>query len=280
MATSIARCWLLGFGLVRTATALAQVPAAPECETVGSIPDPMPPRPHSQVGFAPGEFLEFSVQYGLVTAGRATMSIDPSIRVREGRPTYHFVTTARSGAMFSTFFQVNDRVESFMDTLELHSVRFEKHLREGKYNHDLWIVFDQEKGTASIDGKRHCPVLEHVQDVLSSFYYVRTLDLEVGQSVFVPTHDNGKNYAMQVKVHRRERVTVDAGTFDCLVLEPLLLGEAVFKQKGRLEVWVTDDPVKMPVLMKSQVLVGAIAAVLEDFRLGSGAAAPPAMLSP
>ena len=58
----------------------------------------------------------------------------------------------------------------------------------------------------------------------------------------------------------------------------VLLGEAVFKQKGLLEVWVTDDPVHMPVLMKSQVLVGAIAAVLVDFRLGDGTPAPPAMV--
>lgn len=250
-----------------------------DCETLGTIPDPMPARLPSQVEFRPGERLTFSVQYGLVTAGQATMEIDPVIRLRQKRPTYHLVTTARSGNVFSTFFKVNDRVESYMDTLELHSVRFEKHLREGKYTKDLWVVFDQEERMASIDGKRQCSILEHAQDVLSSFYYVRTLPLQVGQSIYIPNHDNGKNYAMQVQVQRRERVEVDAGTFDCLVLEPLLLGEAVFKQKGRLQVWVTDDALKMPVLMKSEVLVGSIAAVLTAFELGGGADSPPAMVS-
>ena len=166
-----------------------------------------------------------------------------------------------------------------MDTLALHSVRFEKHLREGKYTKDLWVVFDQEKGTAQIDGKRECTILANAQDVLSSFYYVRTLQLEPGQRIFIPNHDNGKNYAMEVQVHRRERVEVDAGVFDCLVLEPLLLGEAVFKQKGRLQVWVTDDDLKMPVLMKSEVLVGSIAAVLTEFELGGDAETPPAMVT-
>jgi hypothetical protein len=201
------------------------------------------------------------------------------IRQRAGRPTYHLVTTARSSNVFSAFFKVNDRVESYMDTLALHSVRFEKHLREGKYTKDLWVLFDQENHTAQIDGKRECTILEHAQDVLSSFYYVRTLQLDVGQRVFVPNHDNGKNYAMEVQVHRRERVHVDAGTFDCLVLEPVLLGEAVFKQKGRLQVWITDDAVKMPVLMKSEVLVGSIAAVLTEFHLGGGEEKPPAMVT-
>ncbi len=269
---------LLGLSLLVPLLGAATI-RAQECEVVGTIPDPMPPRRPSRVGFALGEALRFSVQYGLVTAGEATMSIDASVREREGRPTYHFVTTARSGKMFSTVFEVNDRVESFMDTLGLHTVRFEKHLREGKYRTDLWVVFDQEAHTASIDGERTCTLLPHAQDVLSSFYYIRTLDLQVGQSIYVPNHDNGKNYAMEVKVERRERITVDAGTFDCLVLEPVLLGEAVFKQKGRLQVWVTDDAVKMPVLMKSEVLVGSIAAVLHDFHQGGRYERPPAMVA-
>jgi len=176
---------------------------------------------------------------------------------------------------------VRDRVESFMDTLELHSVRFEKHLREGDYKKDLWNTFDQEKNKAWIDGQRECDVEPHVQDILSSLYYVRTLVLEPGRSVYVPNHDNGKNYPLEIRVEGRERVTVDAGTFDCLVIEPVLMGEAVFKQNGRVKVWVTDDIVHMPVLLKSKVFVGAIAGVLTHFELGGAYrdSKPPAMVA-
>jgi hypothetical protein len=164
--------------------------------------------------------------------------------------------------------------------LNLDSVRFQKHLREGGYKKDLWIVFDQKKHLAHIDGKRVCEVEPHVQDILSSLYYVRTLDLEVGRSVYLPNHDNGKNYPLEIIVHKRERVTVDAGTFDTLVLEPVVLGESLFQQKGRMKVWVTDDAIKMPVLMKTKIIVGAIAVVLVDFQLGGAdtQATPPAMV--
>lgn len=273
-------CLLLAAAAALVLAVVGAGAGSEECRTIGSMPDSLRgPRPPSRVAFGPGESLVFSVQYGLITAGTATMSIDPRIRSRQGRPTYHMVTTAESSKMFSAIFKVNDRVESYMDTLQLHSVRYEKHLREGKYTKDLWIVFDQQEHTALIDGKRRCEVEEHVQDILSSFYYVRTLDLEVGKAVYVANHDNGKNYPMEVKVHKRERISVDAGTFDCLVLEPVILGEAIFKQKGRLKVWVTDDELHMPVLMKSKVLVGAIAAVLTDFRLAGGYEKPPAMVA-
>jgi hypothetical protein len=254
----------------------------PECETVGEVPESARgPRPPRTVAWGPGERLVFSVQYGLVTAGEAVLEVDPAIKIRQDRPTYHIITSAASNSVFSTFFKVRDRVESFMDTLELHSVRFEKHLREGEYKKDLLILFDQANRRALIDGKRECTVEEHVQDILSSLYYVRTVPLEVGKSVYVPNHDNGKNYPLEVRVEARERVTVDAGTFDCLILEPVLMGEAVFKQDGRVRVWVTDDVVRMPVLLKSKVFVGAIAGVLTHFELGGRFrdANPPAMVA-
>jgi Protein of unknown function (DUF3108) len=254
---------------------------AGDCETVGTPPEARGPRPESRVAWAPGEKLVFSIQYGLITAGEASLEVDSAIKVRQGRPTYHLVTQANSNSVFSTFFRVRDRVESFMDTLDLHSVRFEKHLREGDYKMDLLILFDQERHVAMMDGKTECEVEPDVQDILSSLYYVRTVDLEVGKSVYVPNHDNSKNYPLQVRVERRERVTVDAGTFDCLVIEPVLMGEAVFKQDGRIKVWVTDDELKMPVLLKSKVFVGAIAGVLTHFELGGRFhdSRPPAMVA-
>lgn len=255
-------------------------PGTQECETLGTAPDSLwHQRPPHQRSFLPGETLTFSVQYGLISAGTATMTVSPQVRMREGRPTWEITTTARSSKVFSTFFEVNDRIVSYMDTLHMHSVRFQKHLREGSYRKDLRIVFDQDNHLAHIDGKKTCEVEPHVQDILSSLYYVRTLDLEVGRPVYVPNHDNGKNYPLEIIVHARERITVDAGTFDTLVLEPVILGESLFQQKGRMKVWVTDDAIKMPVLMKTKIIVGAIAAVLTDFELGAGETErPPAML--
>jgi hypothetical protein len=114
------------------------------------------------------------------------------------------------------------------------------------------------------------PVPPRVQDVLSALYFVRTLPLEVGQSIAIANHIDGKNYPLVVKVHGRERVKVDAGEFDCLVVEPILRGPGVFTQKGRLTVWLTDDDVRMPVLMKSKVVIGHVAAILKSYEVAPG----------
>jgi hypothetical protein len=217
------------------------------------------------VGFGVGERLVFTVQYGLVTAGEATLEIR-NIASLEGRPCYRIVSDARSNDFFSKFFEVRDRYESYLDTTELYSLRYEKHIREGKFKRDEAVDFDQVSHRAKYKDKV-VPIAPRSQDVLSALYYVRTLPLKVGMSVALANHTDGKNYPLIVKVHGRERVKVDAGEFDCLVVEPILRGPGVFTQKGRLTVWVTDDRRRMPVLMKSKVIIGHVAAVLKSYRV-------------
>lgn len=216
--------------------------------------------------FGVGERLEFSINYGPIVAGSAAMEIEEITRYNNHK-CFRLVSTAKSNKFFSLFFKVNDRVESLMDVYGLFSLHFEKHLREGKYRADRYVDFDQKRHLAFADGDT-MPVKEYVQDALSSLYYIRTLNLQVGNSVFVENHSDKKNYSLEVKVLRREKVRVPAGEFDCLVVEPMLRASGIFKHKGKLTVWLTDDQFKIPVLMKSKVAVGSIASKLKRYTLG------------
>jgi hypothetical protein len=218
--------------------------------------------------FGVGERLEFSVGYGMIKAGTAVMEI-PEIVKFSGKKCYHIISTARSNKFFSVFFKVEDKVESFMDVHELYSRGFDKHLREGKFKSDISMLFDQENHLAIYNNSKDTfSVPANVQDILSALYFVRTQDLKVGQSLFVDNHADKKNYPLEVKVLRKERVKVPAGSFSCVVVEPILKASGIFQQKGKLTVWLTDDEIKMPVLMKSKVVIGSISTELTNYKLG------------
>lgn len=217
------------------------------------------------VPFGTGEKLTYSVQYGIVNAGEATLEIR-NISIVDSIACYNIVSIARSNDVFSVFFKVRDRFVSLMDTTDLVSVRYEKNIREGKFKRQESVRFDQKRHRAIYKDKE-VVIAPRTQDVLTSMYYIRTLPLKVGQSIALANHTDGKNYPLLIRVLRKERITVEAGTFDCLVVEPFLRGPAIFNQKGRLTVWVTDDKYKIPVLMKSKVIIGAISAVLKEFRV-------------
>jgi hypothetical protein len=236
------------------------------------IPGPAETAPPTSVSpgaipFGPGEEFNFAVKFGFVRAGNATMAVE-TMEVVKGEATYRIVSTARSARFFATFFPVEDRVISRWSPRLRLPLEFEKHIREGKYAKDVCMRFDHDRGMAVYADSVESEILPGSQDVLSAFYFVRSLPLAVGMVIEVPNHSDGKNYPLQVRVIGRETVEVPAGKFSCWVVEPLLKSAGLFKQEGRLTIWLTDDARRMPVLMKSKVAVGSIVAELESFRMG------------
>lgn len=206
--------------------------------------------------FGVGEHLVFEVSLGMLKAGTATMSI-PDTQWVNGHPCYHIVTTAESNEFLSKLFKVRDRVESFIDMEGIFTWKFEKHIREGKYRADKYAEYDQ-KNHVVMTKKDTISIPPYTQDILSSFYYARTVPLKVGKSFVIDNFADGKVYSLKVLVHGKDRIKVPAGKFDCIVVEPILKGEGLFNQKGQMAVWLTDDERRIPVQMKSKVLVGTI----------------------
>ncbi len=248
-----------------TAVEIGAAEASQDNPPVEVNTDPLD-RSLENLSFGVGEHLQFDVKYGFITAGTATMSVERVIEYAD-RPCYLITSLAQSNSFFSTFYKVDDRVETIVDAIGHFAWRFEKNLNEGKYHAERLIEFDQRNQKAYYKGDT-AQVPLFVQDALSVFYYVRTQPLEVGKSIFVDHFNDGKLFNLEVKVLEKETITVTAGTFECFVVEPLLKSVGVFKHEGQLKVWMTDDRLRLPVLMKSKVLVGSISAELTDYELG------------
>lgn len=256
---------LLVAAAVATALALspgqaASAPAEPALGPDGRVAPPP---------FGVGERLTFDVKYGFLSAGTAVLGI-PEIVQERGRPCYRIVSLAESNAFVSAFFPVRDVVESLMDTRELVSMRFEKRLREGEFrSHDL-VILDHDRHVAIYPrdtDDRLVPLSLYAQDILSSLYYVRMAELTVGKPVYIENHADKKNYPLEIRVLRKERVDVPAGKFDCIVVEPQMRTSGLFRHKGSLTVWLTDDDRHVPVLMKSRVVIGSISVTLAEMEL-------------
>jgi hypothetical protein len=217
--------------------------------------------------FGVGEYLEFNLTYGIVPAGNAIIQIPGTIEFN-GRNCYQIVSTASSNDFISSFYRVRDTVESYIDMEGIFPYYFRKHLREGGYKIDRITFFDQRRHVA-ITGTDSISTYAFVQDALSSLYFVRTQKLIPGKDIMIDNHTDKKNYPLRVIVHGRETIDVPAGKFDCIVIEPVMRYEGLFKSKGSIKIWVTDDQFKMPVKMQSEVVViGSISAKLKKYRYG------------
>ncbi|HDS01655.1 MAG TPA: DUF3108 domain-containing protein [candidate division Zixibacteria bacterium] len=216
--------------------------------------------------FGVGEKLTFTIGWKMIKAGEATMEVS-EVLDHEDRPVYRIRTIAKSFPFFDNFFKVRDTAETWVDVEGLFTWFFRKKLNEGNYENEQVQLYDQSRNIVRAQDTAFV-VPEYVQDVLSSLYYVRTLDLEVGDTITISNFEKDKCYPLPVIVHRREIIEVPAGKFKCIKVEPLLQSAGIFKHEGTLSVWLTDDRLKMPVLMKSKVVVGSIYAELTDYRIG------------
>ncbi|MBD3272085.1 MAG: DUF3108 domain-containing protein [Elusimicrobia bacterium] len=214
--------------------------------------------------FVVGEYLLFLLRWGLIRGGFATLEVDRVEQIHD-RDAYVIVSKARTNGFFDTFFKVRDVNKSWLDTRGFYSHRFLKDIHEGHYEKKRMMDYFQQEGIVHIYKKDHTVEVEippFVLDVLSALYYTRTQNLTVGNDIVIDVNTGDKNWPLVVKVHRKETVEVPIGTFDCLVVEPMMRDEGIFETKGNITIWMTDDERHVPVLMKTKVLVGSITAEL------------------
>jgi hypothetical protein len=256
--------------LLLAAAILASAPPASAQEFVWR-------QPSANEAFQPGEKILYVIKYGFVPSGFATLEV-PAVETVNGRPAYHIVSRAKTNKGTDIFFKVRDRNESWMDVESLCSLRFHQNLREGFHRRQTRTDYDHPAGRfvywKKRKGKEYTEeggIPAFVQDVLSSLYYIRTQPLEVGKDYTLDVNSGGKTWPLKVHVKRKKKVRVPAGKFDCLHIEPILAGEGIFQQEGKLEVWLTDDHRKIPVLMRSRVMVGAFDAEMKKYIEGGAA---------
>jgi len=216
--------------------------------------------------FKEGEKLTFDLNYGFVTAGIAVMQI-PRIKRISGREAYHIIFEVNSVPSFDWIYKVRDRYETYVDVEGLFPWRFEQHIREGGYTRDFSAFFDQRKGRAKTsEGEYEIP--KYVNDIISAFYFVRTFDysnMKVGDMILMRNFYKDKVYDLNIKYRGTETIDVPAGTFDCLIIEPLVKEGGLFKHDGDIIIWLTDDELKMPVKVRTKIVIGHVEAILSKY---------------
>jgi hypothetical protein len=99
----------------------------------------------------------------------------------------------------------------------------------------------------------------NVQDIISAFYYARTLDisgLKKGGVIEVPYFLDDSVYHSKVIFKGRETVKTKLGKFRCIVFSPMVATGYAFDDPYPITVWITDDANRLPVLIESEQSVG------------------------
>ncbi|MBI4179932.1 DUF3108 domain-containing protein [bacterium] len=223
-----------------------------------------------QKAFGIGERLVLSVRFMGIPCGELVMTV-PETTVYRGRAVYKVQAHAYTNRAFSVIYAVSDTLTSYIDVEGMFPWRHEKEIHETKEDTIAVCEYDPVLGVWTKNGVQMGELEPYTQDLLSSFYYLRALDwAHLGETISMPLNDMKKNYDMLMTLGERRRMYSHA--LDAWVSAqagiPVLQLDDKYKQIGTNEVWFTDDRRRIPILIRSHILLGTFYAKLVEYKPG------------
>lgn len=222
--------------------------------------------------FAPGEKLRYEVYWLGIKAADATLQILP-MTTFDDEPAWHFVMTAQTTPLVAAIYPVYLRIDSWTEADMTRGLRYLEFKRKRSETKNVSITFDWETNTAHTlknEKKRQVRLKPGAFDPLSVFYFFRTQTLRKGLEL--TTHVADRKRCLQGFANVRSRQTIQSGgrEWDTWLVEPdLRRVQHVFEKNpdARLQIWVTADERRIPVMLKSKVAVGSFTAQLVEIDL-------------
>jgi hypothetical protein len=245
----------------------------PATETADDASQPDEPVAHVPLPLtiALGERLVYDIRWSGMPAGRSVLLVKYEREI-DGSPVYHIECRTNSNAFLDMMYPVDDRIITVMDVEEGFSRLFEMSIKEGRVERREHIRFDYEAALATYErfdpgpfkprSRKAVRVDGHMQDPLSCLYYLRELDLTVGETVYIPVHTARRAWTLAVDVLRREELEIPGfGKLPTLRIEPVIRFPGIFVRKGRMAIWL-HEATRVPVLMHVDIPVGSVSVTL------------------
>lgn len=225
-------------------------------------------RNHNNEAFGLGERLEYDLGYKFLKAGTGYFEIAKEPVIIKGRKCYDVNFVVKSLPSLEWLYKVRDSYNTKIDIDGIFPWEYSQKIREGNYKRDIFTEFDQINRKA-ITKKGEYDTPEYVHDIVSAFFYLRTLDLKQykkGDVIPLKNFYKDSTYNLDVKILGREIIEVKAGKFKTVVVEPLVKDGGLFKAEGRIIIWLSDDERKIPVKVGTEIVIGFVGAELTSYK--------------
>ncbi len=224
------------------------------------------------VAFKSGEWLRYKMSYsGFLRAGSAILEVEE--KEFNGKKVFHTKGTGWTSGMIKWFFEVDDKYESFFDKDSVKPYLFKRKIDEGGYKKHRITSFNYDYNTAYIQDftlqKDTTVAFSKVQDMLSSFYYLRNKDvskLKNGDEIKLDMFMDSQVYPFKLRFLGKETLRTKFGNVKTLIFRPLVQSGRVFKAQESVTIWITDDFNKIPIKLKADLSVGSLRAELEHYK--------------
>jgi hypothetical protein len=230
------------------------------------------PLPSQVVSLPARESLSYLIEWRLFNAGRAKIDLTS---VPGPRPAYDIKLRLESTGIVSKLFKVEDDYTSNMNAgycttsaqMDIHEGNRMRNVRvtfDAEAKRATYLERDKTKNNAVILAKEtEIPLCVH--DVVGGLFFLRTLNLEPGQTAQIPVSDGKKSVVVKVEAQAREDLKIPMGTFKTIRYDVGLFNGALYQRAAHVSLWLTDDRRRLPVQIKVRMTftIGTITMTLD-----------------
>lgn len=226
---------------------------------------------HNNISFGRGEVIEYKAHYGFLNAAVAKMIISDSVYKVNERPCYKIDVYGESVGMFDLMLRIRDNWGTYLDTTQVLPQRFWRNIREGKYKKFEIVDFDQHRKKATVvkydfksnkwKDKNYYEIPPSCQDLVSGYYYLRTLDfktLKKGQLINIDGFFDDEVFNFDIRYLGKEELKTKIGTFQTHKFLPIMPKNDLFEGENSITFWLSDDKNKIPLKIRANMFVGAV----------------------
>ena len=227
--------------------------------------------PAKDTPFTFGEDLHFEVTYGWVDLAEARLHVSKKAILENSQSYYKIDAFGKTKGAVTIFSKVNDNWGTHLNTQSLLPQLSYRYIEEGRYRKNEKVYFDQvnKKATLELYDRENKKVKEvkvytlpgTVQDLVSGFYYLRTLDLSSlrkGQEILIRGFFDKEIYNLKLIFEGTETLKTNLGTKETYLFSPRIPKNSLFRGDYPVKVWITKDTYKIPVKIKADLFIGSL----------------------
>jgi hypothetical protein len=216
-----------------------------------------------------GEEVVHNMHYFKVSAGELKMKVGKMATVN-GRKAYNFGISLKTSPVFSSFYSVDDKVETFVDFETLVPSVFQLHVKESAQLREARMFFDNHTNKATFwekkvskdkgeeEKKQAWDILPFSQNVYSAVFYMRNFKWDVGSQYAFRVADDEQNMVFKGTALRKEKLDTEMGIMNAVVIKPEMMLKGVFKPVGDIFIWLSDDEHHYILRIESKIKIGTI----------------------
>ncbi|MFC3878558.1 DUF3108 domain-containing protein [Algoriphagus namhaensis] len=225
----------------------------------------------STLPFEYGEVLNFEVSYGWLNLADAKLEIHKRPQQMNGEEHFKIDVFGKTKGAATIFGKVNDNWGTYLNKKTILPSQSYRHIEEGNYRKHEVIDFDQkakkayltlyDRDNVRVKEKRLFDLPGEVQDIVSGFYQLRTMNLKAldpGETVVIRGFFDKEIYNIKLIYEGEEKIETVFGMQDTFVFSPQIPKNKLFRGEYPIKVWVTQDANKIPVRIKANLFLGSL----------------------